>query len=94
VVSILIFMLFGKPPTIGLRLARLLMIPVIAGVSYEIMKLSAKHSDQGWARLLSAPGVWLQRITTKTPSDDQIEVAIAALEAVRIEDESATLKPA
>jgi uncharacterized protein YqhQ len=88
VVSILVFMIFGKPPTIGLRLARLLMIPVIAGVSYEIMKLSARHSDRGWARTLSAPGVWLQRITTKVPSDDQIEVAIAALEAVRI-DESA-----
>ena len=86
VVSILVFMIFGKPPTIGLRLARLLMIPVIAGVSYEIMKLSARHADRSWARFLSAPGVWLQRITTKVPSDDQIEVAIAALEAVRIDE--------
>jgi len=85
VVSILVFMIFGKPPTIGLRLARLLMIPVIAGISYEIMKLAAKHSDRPWARALSAPGVWLQGITTKEPSDDQVEVAIAALKAVRIE---------
>ncbi len=85
VVSILIFMIFGKPPTLGLRLARLLLIPVIAGVSYEIMKLSAKLSRHKWAQLVSAPGMWLQRITTKEPSDDQVEVAIAALEAVRVE---------
>jgi uncharacterized protein YqhQ len=89
VVSILVFMIFGKPPTIGLRLARLLLIPVIAGISYEIMKLAAKHADRPWARALSAPGVWLQGITTKEPSDDQIEVAIAALKAVRIESDDA-----
>jgi len=94
VVSILVFMIFGKPPTIGLRLARLLMIPVIAGVSYEIMKLSARHSGRKWARFLSAPGVWLQRITTKVPSDDQIEVAIAALEAVRIDEGDTTAREA
>lgn len=85
VVSILVFMVFGKPSTIGLRFARLLLIPVIAGVSYEIMKLSAKKADRTWAKMLSAPGVWLQRITTKEPSDAQVEVAIAALEAVRVE---------
>jgi uncharacterized protein YqhQ len=85
VVSILVFMIFGKPPTIKLRLARLLLIPVIAGISYEIMKLAAKKADRRWAKALSAPGVWLQGITTKEPSDDQVEVAIAALEAVRIE---------
>lgn len=89
VVSILVFMIFGKPPTIGLRLARLLLIPVIAGISYEVMKLAAKHADRPWARTLSAPGVWLQGITTKEPSDDQIEVAIAALKAVRIETDDA-----
>ncbi len=86
VVSILVFMIFGKPPTIGFRLARLLLIPVIAGVSYEIMKLSAKKAHQKWAQILSAPGMWLQRITTKEPTDDQVEVAIAALEAVRVDE--------
>lgn len=89
VVSILVFMIFGKPPTMGLRLARLLLIPVIAGISYEIMKVSARKSHQRWARLLSTPGVWLQRITTKEPSDDQVRVAIAALEAVRIGNDDA-----
>jgi uncharacterized protein YqhQ len=89
VVSILVFMIFGKPPTVGLRLARLLLIPVIAGISYEIMKLAARNADRPWARALSAPGVWLQGITTKEPSDDQVEVAIAALKAVRIEPNDA-----
>jgi uncharacterized protein YqhQ len=84
VVSILVFMIFGRPPTIGLRLARLLLIPVIAGISYEVMKLSAKYSHQAWARALSGPGMWLQRITTREPTDEQVEVAIAALEAVRV----------
>jgi len=85
VVSILVFMVFGKPATVGLRLARLLLIPVIAGISYEVMKLSAKKADRLWARMIAAPGVWLQGITTKEPSDDQIEVAIAALSAVRVD---------
>lgn len=89
VVSIFVFMLFGKPATVGLRFARLLLIPVIAGVSYEIMKLSARRADRRWARWLAAPGVWLQNITTKEPSDDQVEVAIAALRAVRVDERDA-----
>jgi uncharacterized protein YqhQ len=86
VVSILVFMMTGRPQTILHRLARLLLIPVIAGISYEIMKLSAKQAGTWWARLLSAPGVWLQSITTKEPSDEQVEVAIAALEAARLDE--------
>ncbi|MBM3307413.1 MAG: DUF1385 domain-containing protein [Candidatus Eisenbacteria bacterium] len=82
VVSILVFMLTGKPHSIAQRLARILLVPVIAGISYEIMKLSAKKAARAWARVISAPGVWLQRITTREPSDEQLEVAIAALSAV------------
>ncbi len=85
VVSILVFMITGKPHTIAHRLMRFLLIPVIAGISYEIMKLAARKATQRWARILSAPGIWLQSITTKEPSVDQIEVAIAALSAVRID---------
>ena len=82
VVSILVFMLTGKPDNVGQRFARILLVPVIAGVSYEIMKLAARHARRPWARAMSAPGVWLQRITTREPSDQQVEVAIAALSAV------------
>ncbi len=88
VVSILVFMLTGRPQVIAHRLMRLLLIPVIAGVSYEIMKLSALHGETRWARAISAPGMWLQGITTKQPSDAQIEIAIAALEAARAGDDA------
>jgi len=83
VTSILVFMLTGKPSTIAHRLLRLLLIPVIAGISYELMKLAAIHCNTRWAHVVSAPGLWLQGITTKEPSDAQLEVAIAALEAAK-----------
>ena len=60
---------------------KLLMLPVIVGFGYELIKFSGRH-DNWFTRILSAPGMWVQRITTKEPEDDMIEVAIAALEAV------------
>lgn len=60
---------------------RLLLVPVIAGISYEVLKL-AGNSDHILVRIISAPGMWLQRATTKEPDDSMIEVAIAAVEAV------------
>ena len=63
---------------LGLRVA---LIPVIAGISYEIIRLAGK-SNNILVRIISAPGMWLQRLTTKEPDDDMIEVAIAAVEWV------------
>ncbi len=83
VTSILVFMLTGKPSTIAHRLLRLLLIPVIAGISYELMKLAAIRCKTRWAQAVSAPGLWLQGITTKEPSDEQVAVAIAALVAAK-----------
>ncbi len=60
---------------------RLLLVPVIAGISYEVLKL-AGNTDNIIIRFISAPGIWLQRMTTKEPDDDMIEVAIVAVEAV------------
>jgi uncharacterized protein YqhQ len=57
-------------------IARVLLIPVIAGISYEVLKAAAGQSWLAWA---SRPGIWIQAITTKEPSDDQVEVAIASL---------------
>jgi uncharacterized protein YqhQ len=94
VVSILVFMIFGRPENIGQRLLRIALIPVIAGVSYEFMKLTAKFSARRWARMLSGPGIWLQNITTKEPTDDQVEVAIASLKAVRVEEAPMGVRPA
>jgi len=57
------------------------LLPLVAGASYELLKLSGKTRDNAITRVLIAPGLWLQRITTKEPSAEQLEVAIAALEA-------------
>ena len=60
---------------------KLILLPVIVGFGYELIKFSGRH-DNWFTRILSAPGMWVQRITTKEPEDEMIEVAIAALEAV------------
>ena len=80
-VSIGVFIFLGKPNTVQERLIRLLFVPLIAGVSYEIIKLSGKKATNPLVRALIAPGLWLQRITTKEPDDEQLEVAIAALKS-------------
>jgi uncharacterized protein YqhQ len=81
VVSILVFACLGRPTTIGERLIRFLFVPVIAGLSYEIIRLSESGRNTVFGRLISAPGLWLQKITTQEPDDSQIEVAITALNA-------------
>jgi uncharacterized protein YqhQ len=64
------------------HLMRLLMLPVVAGIAYEILKFAGKHRDKSWARAMVAPGLWTQYLTTRVPDDSQIEVAIAALQRV------------
>ncbi len=71
----------------------LLMFPV-AGVSYEIIKLAGKHPGAGWARALSAPGMLLQKLTTKEPSDDQLEVALASIKTVLLLEDKHHLRDA
>lgn len=83
VVGILVFSIFGKPESILVRIGtRLLLIPLIAGVSYEIIKFASKKRDSMLMRLIIKPGLWLQRLTTKEPSRDQVQVAIQSLKAV------------
>jgi uncharacterized protein YqhQ len=82
VISILVFALFGRPP-LPLRIAsRVLLIPVIVGIAYEYIKFGAKHGDRWWMRVLLFPGLMMQRLTTREPEDDMIEVAIVALTRV------------
>lgn len=81
VVSILVFMLLGRPHNISERLTRLLFIPLIAGISYELTRLSRKRKDSKIVKILIAPGLWLQKITTKEPDEKQLKVAIAALKS-------------
>lgn len=61
---------------------RILLLPVLAGIGYELIKLSGKYSKNVIVKILIAPGLWLQRITTKEPNDQQLEVGIAALKGV------------
>ena len=86
VISILVFSLLGKQ-TLLLRIAyRIAIIPLIAGISYEILKLSAKNINKTFVKWAVMPGLWFQRLTTSEPDDAQIEVAIKALEGVLPED--------
>ncbi len=72
----------GHPPSLPIRFAlHASLLPLVAGGSYELLKLSGKTRDNAITRFLIAPGLWMQRITTREPSIDQVEVAIAALEA-------------
>ena len=79
VVSILVFMFLGKPETVAERLVRLAFVPLIGGLSYELIKLSAKAYRYRFFRLFLLPGLWLQKITTVEPDDQQLEVAMVAL---------------
>jgi len=81
VTSIIVFMFLGRPESITDRLIRFSMIPLIGGISYEIIKLAAKERFSKYFKLAIWPGLALQRITTQEPSDDMLEVAIAALHA-------------
>ena len=65
--------------TVGLRL---LLLPIVAGVAYEILKWAGSNRDKAWAQALIAPGLWTQHLTTRVPDDSQLEVAIASLDAV------------
>ncbi len=81
VISILFFMVI-RVETVWLRIiSRILLIPVIAGVSYEFLRLAGR-SDSALVNFLSKPGMWMQNLTTKEPDDSMIEVAIAAVNAV------------
>ena len=81
--SIALFALIPRT-SYWLRLGyRLALIPVIAGVSYEVLKLSDRYRDSPLIKLIIAPGLWFQRLTTKEPSEDMIEVAVHALKEVK-----------
>ena len=81
IVSILVFVFFGRPESVGERLLRLSAVPLIAGLSYEVLRISARPGVRRMLGFVFWPGIFLQRFTTREPSPDQIEVAIAALEA-------------
>jgi uncharacterized protein YqhQ len=82
VITILVYSFVGRPGWLLLVVSRVVLLPIIAGVSYEVIRFAAKHMDWGWVRVLMKPGLLLQRLTTREPSIDQVEVAVASLRAV------------
>jgi len=88
VLTILVYSFFGRPALVWRIGSRILAIPLIAGIAYEFLKLGAgRFGDTSIVRALMAPGLWMQKVTTRVPDREQIEVAIRALEAVLPEDE-------
>ena len=92
VISILVFALLGEGSLFYRIWSRLAVLPVVAGLGYEFLKFTGKHYKRRWARILIAPGLLLQSLTTREPDDGMLEVAIAALKAV-LSEEKAALKP-
>jgi uncharacterized protein YqhQ len=88
-VALVVFLTLASLPFVWQVASRVVLIPVIAGLSYEVLKAAAGHRWMAWA---SRPGIWLQAITTKQPDDTQIEVAVAALLAALDDDAVAELK--
>jgi uncharacterized protein YqhQ len=82
IISILVFALLGEGDLFYRIWSRIAVLPIIAGLGYEFLKFSGKYYNNRWARILIAPGLYLQKLTTREPDDSQLEVAIAALKAV------------
>lgn len=82
VVSILVFAFVGLHPLWWRLLSRMLLMPLVAGIAYEILKFSSRHLESPWFRWLIVPGLLLQKLTTREPDDAQLEVALAALKGV------------
>jgi uncharacterized protein YqhQ len=93
ILTVIIYAAFGSRGLLAGILFRLVAIPVIAGLSYESLRLGARHPDSRVIRALMAPGLWLQKITTKPPGRDQIEVAISSFQEV-LRAERETVSPA
>ncbi|MSO96456.1 MAG: DUF1385 domain-containing protein [Thermoleophilia bacterium] len=82
VIGIFVFAFVGRPVWYWLIISRILLLPVIAGLAYELIRYAGKHQGNRLLMKLLAPGLWLQRLTTREPTLDQIEVSIRALEEV------------
>jgi uncharacterized protein YqhQ len=88
VIAIFVFAFVGRPVWYWLIVSRILLLPVIAGIAYEVIRFAGAHRDNTFLMALLAPGLWLQRLTTREPTDDQVEVSIRALQRVREREEA------
>ncbi len=85
-VGVMVFSLLGRPPFLLLILSRVLLIPVIAGIAYELLRWTAKNVDKPWVRMIITPNLALQHLTTRQPDHDMLEVAIAAFKRVLLSE--------
>jgi uncharacterized protein YqhQ len=92
VLSILVFSLMGRPPLWLRVLERVAIIPLVAAISYEIIRFAGKHEDSTVTKVLMSPGLLLQKLTTRQPDRSQLEVAIEALKAA-VDDDGADAAP-
>ncbi len=93
VISVLLFVLVGTPPLWQRLLSRVALVPVIAAVSYEVIRLMGALQGNRLMRALFRPNLWLQSLTTREPDDAQVEVALCALREVLAADEGAGVTP-
>src|SRR6266498_3603003 len=82
VIAIFVFAFFGRPHWYWLIVTRIALLPVIAGIAYELIRFAGKHTGNRLLMTILAPGLWLQRLTTREPTLEQIEVSIRALKEV------------
>ena len=93
VLAILVFVFVPREPLWWLVVSRIVFIPLIAAVAYEVIRFSGRYEDNPLVRLISAPNLLLQKLTTRWPDDDQIEVAVAAMETALEADREAVSQP-
>jgi uncharacterized protein YqhQ len=82
VIAIFVFAFVGRPDWPTLIASRVLLLPVIAGLAYEVIRFGGQHPNNPIVRTLLTPGLWLQGLTTREPTLDQVEVSIQALQDV------------
>jgi len=88
-VAVAVFSLLGKPPLWERVASRVLLVPLIAGLAYEVVRAGARSC---WFRPLVVPGIWLQHLTTREPDPHQVEVALRALRAVLEREDASSLE--
>ena len=93
VVAILVFVFVPREPLWWLVASRIVFIPLIAAAAYEVIRFSGRYEDNPLVRLISAPNLLLQKLTTRWPDDDQIEVAVAAMETALEADRETITQP-
>ena len=83
IASLIVFSIAGQTSIEGRLISRVLLLPLVIGISYEFLRFAAAHRDAAWAEPLTIPGLWLQRFTTREPRGDQVEVALHAFNKLR-----------